>query len=122
MNTRIVHCQKEKYDVYIGRKSPRHRLTQSIFANPYRIGVEDGTRQEVIQKYLAYAKSMIETNPLFRKAVLNLHGRTLGCWCCQTPVETFRPFDQMECHGEVLAVLAYDLYLDSLAERPLSPV
>lgn len=39
---KVVHCKKEKYDVYIGRPSK--------WGNPFIVGA-DGTRDEVIQKY-----------------------------------------------------------------------
>ena len=41
----VVHCKRDKYDVYIGRPSK--------WGNPYEIGV-DGSRKEVIEKYKAW--------------------------------------------------------------------
>ena len=109
MLTRIVHCQKDRYDVYIGRSMPRYRLTQSIFHNPFRIG-PDGDRNEVLAKYRVHATKLIDTNPLFKKGVMNLRGRTMGCWCCKTPVTTIRPPDEQICHGEILAELSENLF------------
>ena len=81
--TRIVHCKKEPFDVYIGRPS--------MWGNPFKIGI-DGSRQEVIQKY----KEMIIVNAeLIKQIPLELKGKTLGCWCKPYP-----------CHGDVLAELA----------------
>ncbi len=40
--TRVVHCKRERYDVYIGRPGP--------WGNPFVIG-RDGTREQVIAKY-----------------------------------------------------------------------
>jgi Domain of unknown function (DUF4326) len=40
--TRVVHCKKEPFDVYIGRPSK--------WVDPFKIG-KDGSREEVIQKY-----------------------------------------------------------------------
>jgi hypothetical protein len=80
--TRIVHCKKEPFDVYIGRPS--------MWGNPFKIGI-DGSRQEVIQKY----KEMIIVNAeLIKQIPLELKGKTLGCWCKPYP-----------CHGDVLAEL-----------------
>jgi hypothetical protein len=45
MKTKVVHCKKESYDIYIGRPSK--------WGNPFREG-EDGTRKEVIDKYRKY--------------------------------------------------------------------
>ena len=79
--TKVVHCKKEKHDVYIGRGS--------IWGNPFHIG-KDGTRNEVISKYKKYIlgdKSLMKELP-------NLQGKTLGCWC--------KP---KSCHGDVLVKL-----------------
>lgn len=51
---KIVHCKKDKFDVYIGRKNGD--LAQSKFANPFVIGVH-GDRAEVISKYEAWIKT-----------------------------------------------------------------
>jgi hypothetical protein len=76
--TRVVHCKKEPYDVYIGRPS--------VWGNPFVIG-KDGTRGEVIAKYREYLLS----NPDLMARVPELEGKTLGCWCSPEP-----------CHGDVL--------------------
>jgi uncharacterized protein DUF4326 len=81
--TRVVHCKKEQFNIYIGRPSK--------WSNPFKIG-RDGSRQEVIQKY----KDMIIVNiELIKQIPLELKGKTLGCWC--------KPY---QCHGDVLAELA----------------
>ena len=49
----VVHCKKEKYDVYIGRAVPRSGLKASIWGNPFAIG-KDGTREEAMMKYRAW--------------------------------------------------------------------
>jgi len=48
MRTRVVHCRRERYDVYVGRPSP--------WGNPFVIG-RDGTREEVIAKYAAWVRT-----------------------------------------------------------------
>jgi len=53
MSRLVVHCKKEKYDVYIGRAVPRSGLKASVWGNPFVIG-KDGTREEVIVKYRAW--------------------------------------------------------------------
>lgn len=92
--TRVVHCQKEPYDVYIGRRTPQ--LPGSIWSNPFHIG-RDGTREEVIEKYRTY----ILGKPELLKQLESLRGKTLGCWC--------KP---QACHGDVL--------IELLNERPQS--
>jgi len=79
---KVVHCKKEKYDVYIGRPSK--------WGNPFFIGI-DGTRDEVIEKYRAWFLKQ----PELVSALKELRGKTLGCWC--TP---------NRCHGDVLLELA----------------
>ena len=78
----VVHCKRERYDVYIGRPSK--------WGNPFVIG-RDGTRAEVIAKYEAW----IKTQPRLMASLHELRGKTLGCWC--------KPH---ACHGDVLARLA----------------
>lgn len=80
--TRVVHCKKEPYDVYIGRPSK--------WGNPFSIG-KDGSRQEVIAKYRAW----IASQPALLASLHELRGKTLGCWCAPN-----------ECHGDVLKELA----------------
>ena len=76
--TKVVHCKKEKYDVYIGRPSK--------WGNPYNIG-KDGTRKEVIEKYRKY----ILSNKELLNSLHELEGQILGCWC-----------SPKSCHGDIL--------------------
>ena len=84
MTVKVVHCKKEPYDVYIGRPSK--------WGNPFTIG-KDGTREEVISKYEMY----IMTRPDLIKALEELKGKTLGCWC--------KP---KTCHGDILKIMIED--------------
>jgi len=88
MSTRIVHCKREPYEVYIGRPSK--------WGNPYVIG-PDGTRDEVIQKY----EQHIRTSPILMRALPGLSGKTLGCWCPPKP-----------CHGDVLIKILNEMGYD----------
>jgi len=78
---RVVHCKKERHDVYIGRPSK--------WANPFVIGV-DGTREEVIEKY----RDWVRRQPHLMAALPELKGKVLGCWC-----------HPQGCHGDVLIEL-----------------
>lgn len=82
--TRVVHCKRAPYDVYIGRGRG------SRWGNPFVIG-RGGDRAEVIEKY----ERWLLTQPELLVALPQLRGRTLGCWCAPRP-----------CHGDVLARLA----------------
>jgi hypothetical protein len=81
MNTRVVHCKRSNYDVYIGRPSK--------WGNPYEIG-KDGNRAEVIKKYQRW----ILKQPHLLDALPELRGKVLGCWCAP-----------QHCHGNVLVEL-----------------
>lgn len=82
--TKIVHCKKEPYDVYIGRGSK--------WGNPFVIG-KDGDREEVISKYEIY----IMNKPDLIKQLPELQGKVLGCWC--------KP---KNCHGDILKIMVED--------------
>jgi len=84
MSTKVVHCKKEKYDVYIGRPSK--------WGNPFEIG-KDGNREEVIEKY----KEWIKNQPELLKDLPELKNKILACWCAPKA-----------CHGDILAKLADD--------------
>ena len=79
--TKVVHCKKESYDIYIGRPSK--------WGNPFKIG-RDGTREEVIEKYKQYVLGKKE----LMQSLDELEGKTLGCWC-----------HPKLCHGDVLEEL-----------------
>lgn len=78
----VVHCEKDDYDIYIGRPSK--------WGNPFKVG-KDGTRKEVIEKYRAW----ILDQPDLMNSLPELEGKILGCWC--------KP---KACHGDILADLA----------------
>lgn len=75
---KVVHCKREKYDVYVGRPSK--------WGNPFTEG-KDGTRAEVIKKYHKY----ILSNDGLLEQLDELEGKVLGCWCKPLP-----------CHGDIL--------------------
>jgi hypothetical protein len=77
--TRVVHCKREPYDVYIGRPGP--------WGNLYAIG-RDGGRDQVIAAYERYLLS----RPDLMTRLGELRGHVLGCWCAP-----------QACHGDVLA-------------------
>lgn len=68
----IVNKYKDKYEQYGGRGS--------MFGNPFVIGV-DGTRDEVCDMYEDYFLKRVEQDVEFRASVLELVGKTVGCFC-----------------------------------------
>lgn len=118
-----VKCIRPKYDnlkewmadpnnVYIGRKGvvlidgKRFPPQDSIFANPFKVG-RDGTREEVIDKYKQELIAKVVSGEITEEDVLNLKGKTLGCWCSPEP-----------CHGDVLLKLldVWDEYQEIINE------
>ena len=79
---KVVHCNKEPYDVYIGRPSK--------WGNPFSIERGDGTREEVIYRYREY----VLVNEYLMSCLHEVRGKTLGCWC--------KP---KACHGDILVKL-----------------
>jgi hypothetical protein len=79
----VVNKNQAEFDVYIGRPS--------IFGNPFVIG-RDGDREAVIRQYRAYFLTRVATDTQFRRAVLALQGKRLGCYC--------KP---LACHGDIIA-------------------
>ena len=71
--------------VYVGRGRG------SRWGNPFREG-RDGTREEVIAKFEAYALERLEREPNWLDP---LKGKDLVCWCAPKP-----------CHADVLLRLA----------------
>lgn len=76
--TRVVHKNREAFDVYIGRGS--------LWGNPFVIG-RDGDRDDVVRKYEEHFLS----RPDLRAKVYLLAGKRLGCFCAPK-----------SCHGDVL--------------------
>jgi hypothetical protein len=79
---KIVHCKRQKYDVYVGRPS--------IFGNPFKIG-KDGDRLEVIIKFENYFLYKINTDEQFKRAIDKLKGKVLGCYCAPK-----------DCHARII--------------------
>lgn len=71
------------FDVYIGRGS--------VFGNRHRIGPKC-TRAQSIARYKVDFYERIKKDPKFKRAVLKLRGKRLGCFCWPKP-----------CHGNVIA-------------------
>ena len=83
--SKVVHCKRESYEIYIGRPG--------YFGNPFAIG-KDGTREEVCNKHYEWAKERMEKDETFKHAVLDIRGKTLGCYC-----------SPLDCHGNNLVRL-----------------
>jgi len=89
--SRVVHCKKEKYDVYIGRPSK--------WGNPFTHIADKHTLAEYLvssrEEAIAAYKKWILTQPYLLASLSELKGKTLGCWC-----------HPKACHGDFLVQLA----------------
>lgn len=74
MPTKVVHRNKEPFDVLIDRTT--------IFGNPYF----EGTRKENIANFKIY----FDKNEKLQAEIEKWRGKRLGCWC--------KP---KACHGDV---------------------
>lgn len=90
MSTRVVHCRKEKYDVYIGRPEKWGNPFTHIKDKRTRAEFIVDTREEAISKY----REWILQQPELLKDLHELKDKVLGCWC--------KP---QSCHGDVLIEL-----------------
>lgn len=84
---RVVHCKREKFDVYIGRPSK--------WGNPFPVPSRDYDRavdpERILERYEAYVRG----NPRLMASLPELRGKVLGCWCAPK-----------RCHGDVLLRMA----------------
>ena len=87
MRATVVNIIYDVCDVYIGRSKI---LDVGYFGNPYHIG-PDGTREEVIAKYLEYFIERNKNDEEFHRKILNLKGKRLGCFCKPDA-----------CHGDII--------------------
>jgi hypothetical protein len=89
--TRVVHCKKEKYDIYCGRPS--------IWGNPFTHIKDKETKAEFIvesrDEAIAKYEEWLMKQPELLKQISTLKGKVLGCWCFPK-----------NCHCNVLARLA----------------
>lgn len=96
METIIVNIRNEKCDVKICRL-PNNTIPDppknGCFGNPFFLkNINDNEeREEVLKKYRKYFYERIEKDEEFRKAILTLKGKKLGCFCAPKL-----------CHGNVI--------------------
>ncbi len=89
--SKVVHCKKDNFDVYIGRPSK----WGNCFTHLQNLGgpiVIVDTREEAISRYEEWIREQPE---LMEAAKKELKGKVLGCWCAPLP-----------CHGSVLIKIA----------------
>lgn len=98
----VVNISSGKpYDVYVGRGRCPMTGKMSIWGNPFVVG-KDGTRDEVISKYLEW----IVRQPDMMSKLGDLVDKKLGCWCLPK-----------KCHGTILAELAEEIRIKAEEDR-----
>lgn len=82
-------------DLYIGRQQTQGgwALAGSKWANPFTVQA-CGSAEEACRRYERYVRE----TPALMKALPELRGKVLGCWCAPRP-----------CHGHVLVKLLGEL-------------
>lgn len=93
--TKLVHCLKDNYDVYIGRGKCPKTGKENYFGNPFTHIATKGTKAEFVvdsrkEAVLRY-KEYLNGNEKLIESVLKLDGKILGCWC-----------GEKRCHGEIM--------------------
>lgn len=98
MKTEVVNIRggRHKDAAYIGRAGHGQN---GYFGNPIRLGAHCPICGEYHQRpgdtlvcYEIYFQRRLETDPDFKRRVLELRGKKLGCFCKPNP-----------CHGDVIA-------------------
>ena len=87
MKTKIVNLYHDKYDIYIGRAG---RGKEGYYGNPFFIK-SDISREETIKQFSKYFTQRINKDSEFKKRILELKGKTLGCFCKPSA-----------CHGDIV--------------------
>ncbi len=88
-SAKVVHCKRDRHDVYIGRPSKWGNPFSHLSGTSAKFRV--ATRKEAIKKY----EQWIRMQPNLMSALHELTGKVLGCWC-----------SPLSCHGDVLVRLA----------------
>lgn len=92
--TRVVNLYREAYDVYIGRPG---KGMAGPWGNPFPVPRGASPDASLIQ-YEQYLRNKVATDPQFRKDLLALQGKVLGCFCKPKP-----------CHGDIMIQVINEL-------------
>lgn len=86
--TAVVNIKNSNYDVYIGRAGNGE---DGYFGNPIRLSAVE-SRGSTLERYRQYFYERLKNDREFREKILDLKGKTLGCFC--------KPH---ACHGDIIA-------------------
>lgn len=83
-------------------------LKESIFANPFTVkkyGID-----ECLRLYEEHLRELIKDDPkLWKKTILGLSGKTIGCWCHNRPENLCKDKGEAKCHGDVIVKIFLEL-------------
>lgn len=86
VTTTVVNLRREPFDVYIGRAG---KGQDGYFGNPFPVKVYG---QAALTKFEEWFLFKLESDSEYRRRLLELRGRRLGCFCKPGP-----------CHGDTIA-------------------
>ena len=99
VNIRKVRGKAPEYDVYIGRANRWTGHKASKWQNPFPLS------QYKIDECLKLYEARIRSRPELIRALPELAGKRLGCWCKPAP-----------CHGDVLIKLLHEFCASRIAD------
>lgn len=95
--TLLVNVRHKEYNLTDVTMIDRH----TIFGNPFKTVADGGnySREEAINRFEGWWYRSDQAK-LRSRAIEELTGKTLGCWCVDYPITA--PRKPYECHGEVI--------------------
>lgn len=94
MEVKVVHCNEEPYDIYIGRPSK--------WGNPFSCKkstiakYKADSREDSLKKYFEWITK--GGGRYLLRDLYELENKTLGCWCKKKD-------NPQDCHGDILKKL-----------------
>ena len=104
---KVVHVNKESYDVYIGRPSKWGNPFTHIADKETLAAFIVSSRYEALIKYKEY----LLNNEDLMSSIMELDGKILGCWCITDSDNPPYPF---ECHGQIIQSIITNLKLKNV--------
>ncbi len=115
---RVVHCKREKFDIYIGRQCKRNHWGNpaSHMPNDNLAPVKVKTRKESVQYFKDWLDGKYPNiEPERRLWILEnldkLKDKTLACFC--KPVKGFN--GELLCHGQILGSIIDNVKPEEIA-------
>lgn len=101
--SRVVHVNREPYDIYIGRGNCPKTGVSSKYYNPFthithKLTLAEftvGSREEALSSFKEY----LLNNEALMTSIMELDGKVLGCWCIE---DSSNPPIPYVCHGQII--------------------